>query len=421
MMIALLLAALPMIFWDQGPETAASLKQNGIEQVLVPAEKLQAWKTSGLSVRGITPAEWTALEEALAPGVDRQVQVASATRSPYLVANGWRFIRNRSGKYRYSLPAGKAALAVAETFAYAADATLQLENADLESAGKMLAFLRGVPPADLPGLADIAVIDDQHPLVGEVMNLLARRNLLFTAVPAPSPRFPINIRIGSKEYPEEEAANPSNFALKIRRQLTDDRRSAAPCPAPRARRAAPRCRRSPPCGCRRCRRPCATSAVSPVSTSIASGSTPEPPADQAREHRDVPLPLRRGAADDGDARRRADAHDRALVRHGGGRLDVVHDADAEVAALGAQPRLLAARRGQVERLERQIHAARIVAAVVVHGPAPRGVEAGGVRMPVGRDQVAPAQLHRVHAAARAPARPSRARSRAVPYGRPAPR
>ncbi len=225
MMIALLLAALPMIFWDQGPETAPSLKQNGIEHVLVPAEKLQAWKTSGLSVRGISPTEWTALEEALAPGVDRQVQVASATRSPYLVANGWRFIRNRSGKYRYTLPAGKAALALAETFAYAADATLQLENTDLESAGKMLAFLRGVPPADLPGVADIAVIDDQHPLVGEVMNLLARRNLLFTAVPAPSPRFPINIRIGSKEYPEEEAANPSNFALKIRRQLTDDRRT----------------------------------------------------------------------------------------------------------------------------------------------------------------------------------------------------
>ena len=196
MMIALLLAALPMIFWDQGPETAPVLKQNGIEQVVVPAEKLQAWKTSGVSVRGISPTEWTALEEALAPGVDRQVQVASATRSPYLVANGWRFIRNPSGKYRYSLPAGK-----------------------------MMAFLRGFPAANLPGLADIAVIDDQHPLVGEVMNLLARRNLLFTSVPAPSPRFPINIRVGSKEYPEQEAANPSNFALTIRRQLTDDRRT----------------------------------------------------------------------------------------------------------------------------------------------------------------------------------------------------
>ena len=225
MMIAWLLAALPMIFWDQSPDTATALKQNGIEQVLVPAERLQAWKATGLSVRGITAAEWSAMEEALAPGVDRQVQVASATRSPYLVANGWRFIRNRSLKYRYSLPAAKAALAAAEAYAYGADATLRLESADVGPLAKMLAFLRGIPVADLTGLADVAVVDDQNALVGEVMNLLARKNLLFTAVPGPDARYPINIRIGSKEYPEEEAADPNAFALKIRRQLTDERRS----------------------------------------------------------------------------------------------------------------------------------------------------------------------------------------------------
>jgi len=221
----LLLAALPMIFWDQGPETAVALKQNGIQQVLVPAERLQAWKATGLVVRGITTAEWSALEEASAPGVDRQVQVASATRSPYLIANGWRFIRNRSAKYRYTLPAGKSALAAAESYAYGADAALQVQTADLESAGKMLAFLRGLPVADLPGVSDLAVVDDQHPLVGEVMNLLARRNLLFAAATAPDPRYPINIRIGSKEYSEEDASDPNAFALKIRRQLTDERRS----------------------------------------------------------------------------------------------------------------------------------------------------------------------------------------------------
>ncbi|HEU0004572.1 MAG TPA: hypothetical protein VFS12_01160, partial [Terriglobia bacterium] len=225
MMIALLLAALPMIFWDQGPETAVALKQNGIQQVLVPAERLQDWKATGLVVREITAAEWSALEEASAPGVDRQVQVASATRSPYLIANGWRFIRNRSAKYRYTLPAGKSALAAAESYAYGADAALQVQTADLESAGKMLAFLRGLPVADLPGVSDLAVVDDQHPLVGEVMNLLARRNLLFAAATAPDPRYPINIRIGSKQYSEEDASDPNAFALKIRRQLTDDRRS----------------------------------------------------------------------------------------------------------------------------------------------------------------------------------------------------
>ena len=151
--------------------------------------------------------------------------MASATRSPYFIANGWRFIRNRWAKYHYALPAGKAALAAAESYAYGADATLQVETTDLESVGEMLAFLRGIPAADLPGLADIAVVDDQHALVGEVMNLLARRNLLFAAVSAPDPCYPINIRIGSKEYSEEEASNPNAFALKIRRQLTDERRS----------------------------------------------------------------------------------------------------------------------------------------------------------------------------------------------------
>ena len=225
MMLALLLAALPVIFWNQGPETAVALKQNGIEKVLVPAERLQAWKSTGLVVRGITTAEWSGLEEALAPGVDRQVQVASATRSPYLIANGWRFIKNRSAKYRYSLPAGKAALAAAESYAYGAEATLQVEPGDLESVGKMLAFLTNLSASDLPGLADLAVVDNQHALVEEVMNLLARRNLLFAAVTAPDSRYPINIRIGSKEYSEEDASDPNAFALKIRRQLTDERRS----------------------------------------------------------------------------------------------------------------------------------------------------------------------------------------------------
>jgi hypothetical protein len=57
------------------------------------------------------------------------------------------------------------------------------------------------------------------------MNLLARRNLLYQVVKAPSARFRLNIAMGSREYPIEDAADPSAFALKIRRQLTDDQRT----------------------------------------------------------------------------------------------------------------------------------------------------------------------------------------------------
>src|SRR5207244_4793074 len=54
---------------------------------------------------------------------------------------------------------------------------------------------------------------------------LARRNLLFQVVQAPSVRFRLNIAIGSAAYPRAEASDPSAFALKIRRQLTDEERS----------------------------------------------------------------------------------------------------------------------------------------------------------------------------------------------------
>jgi hypothetical protein len=123
------------------------------------------------------------------------------------------------------VPAGKAALAAAEAFAYGGDAVLTIDSADLAAAGAMLKFLEGLPAADLPPVADIAVVDDGSAVTGEVMNLLARRNLLFQIARAPASPLPLTIAIGSSEYPVSEAADPSAFAQKVRRQLTDERRS----------------------------------------------------------------------------------------------------------------------------------------------------------------------------------------------------
>jgi hypothetical protein len=57
------------------------------------------------------------------------------------------------------------------------------------------------------------------------MNLLVRRNLLFSVVRAASPQYAINVKIGTRDYPESEAANPSQFVQKVRTQLTDEKRS----------------------------------------------------------------------------------------------------------------------------------------------------------------------------------------------------
>lgn len=217
-----LLLALPLLYWQQGIETAPALKAAGIERLAVPPAQAAAWREAGFAAE---PVEWSTRELLQTPRIVGRANVASATRRPWLDANGWRFVRNPAGRFAYDLPLGKAALAVAEAFAYNADAVLLIDPSDLVEFGKLLAWLRLTPELELSTIADIGLVDDGSPLVGEVMNLLARRNLLFRLVIAPSPQLALNIQLGSQEFPREAAADPSEFALRVRRQLTDERRS----------------------------------------------------------------------------------------------------------------------------------------------------------------------------------------------------
>jgi hypothetical protein len=225
--------AAPLIYWTEGIETAESLKQAGIELIAAPADKAEAWRKAGFKVVAVSLAELNHREKLLTPRVAGRANVASATRRPWVDANGWRFVRNPAGKFYYELPQGKAAMAIAEAFAYKADAILKIDPnksanlanlADLAEAGAMLAFIKNLPGENYPPIADIGVIDDKSPEMGEVMNLLIRRNLLFKIVKTPAPQFRVNIKLGSKEYPKAEAANPSEFAQKIRRGLGDENR-----------------------------------------------------------------------------------------------------------------------------------------------------------------------------------------------------
>lgn len=223
--LLLLLLSVPCVYWTQGIESRARLEGAAIKRICVSPERADIWRAAGFVVNPITEAELAAREALSSPGITARAGLASPTRSPWIVANGWRFTRHLGTKYVYDVPAGKAALAAAEAFAYGADAVLKIDPADLGSLGAMLTFLEGLSPADLPVVADLAVVDDGSAITGEVMNLLARRNLLFQVVPAPSAQFRINIAMGSAAYPREEAADPSAFALKIRHQLTDEQRT----------------------------------------------------------------------------------------------------------------------------------------------------------------------------------------------------
>jgi hypothetical protein len=219
------LAAGPCVYWTQGVESRSTLDSAGVKHICVASDQVEAWRALGFSASPITPSELRAREALPVPGITARAGVASPTRSPWVVANGWRFVRTPSAKYAYNVPSGKGALAAAEVFAYGADAVLTVDAADLKSVGTMMTFFESLPPLDLAPIADLAVVDDGSPLTGEVMNLLSRRNLLFEVSRAQSTTFKINIVVGSADYPREQAADPSAFAQKIRAQLTDEQRS----------------------------------------------------------------------------------------------------------------------------------------------------------------------------------------------------
>jgi hypothetical protein len=225
MLLAAALAALPCVYWTQGIESRAALEAAGVKRLCVAPEQVDAWRSAGFSVDPMTQAELTSRTALPVPGVTARAGLASPTRSPWVVASGWRFVKEPKGRFAYDVPAGKAALALAEAFAYGANVVLRIDPADLGSVGSLLRFLEGVPSSDLAAVADFAVVDDGSAVTGEVMNLLARRNLLFQVVQAPSARFRLNIAIGSGAYPREEAADPSAFAQRIRHELTDEQRT----------------------------------------------------------------------------------------------------------------------------------------------------------------------------------------------------
>src|SRR2546425_3662721 len=133
-LLGLLLASLPCV-WTQGAVSRGALEAAGIKRICA-----------------LTEAELAAREKLPTPGVTARAGLASPTRAPWIVANGWRFTRAPGARYVYDVPAGKAALAPPEAFAYGADAILKIDPSDLKDLGTMLGFLQALPAPDLPSL-----------------------------------------------------------------------------------------------------------------------------------------------------------------------------------------------------------------------------------------------------------------------------
>lgn len=170
------------------------------------------------------PADAAAFQEVPAPGIRFQMNEAQATSAPWIDSNGWRFHRGiRKANYA-KLPAGSAPLAAAEAFAFNVDAILDPDPADVQELGEMLRFLRAQERPAMPAMANIAIVDDHSEVIEEVLNMLSRRNLLYDVVSTPNRRHDLTVQLGSKDFPSDEAKNPSDFAARVRAKLGDDKR-----------------------------------------------------------------------------------------------------------------------------------------------------------------------------------------------------
>src|SRR5436853_468308 len=222
-MLLLLAAALPALFWEGAPDTAPALRDAGIREIVVPAARLDAWK--GAAEISAKAGDLQGAVKLLTPAVNYRMDQASASRAPWLDSNGWKFLRQPPGRFYYDVTGKQAALAAAEAFCFSAEAMIRTDAEGLKPLGQMLDFLRTAGGDSMPVLADIGFIDDGSPTAGEVMNLMVRSNLLFRVVRAPDKALKLNVQLGSKEYPLEDAKNPSVTARQIRANLTDDKRS----------------------------------------------------------------------------------------------------------------------------------------------------------------------------------------------------
>src|SRR5688500_7230934 len=199
------------------------------EQSAAPSKLYLTAAASSLVEQGLAAAapagpDAASYQEIPSPGVRYLPNVARATNVPWIDSNGWRFARGMRQVSYAKVPAGSASLAAAEAFVFNVDAIINPDPKDLADLGRMLRFLKANEQAPLPELVNIGVVDSPSPLLDEVLNLLTRRNLLYKVVPAPDRTLDLNVQLGTPDFPAEAAANPYEFAARVRAKLGDDKR-----------------------------------------------------------------------------------------------------------------------------------------------------------------------------------------------------
>ncbi len=163
----------------------------------------------------------------LTPGTRmRNANTASMSAVAWVDANGWRLRRNPGATHSYeNVPANRLPLALAEGYVYGGNAAILTDAATRPVLEPMVKFIQSVDAPPMPPVGDVFVVDDGSPMLGEILNLMSRRNLCYHAGPAPSSSYPVVVKVGEPDFPKTAATNPGAFAYLVRKKLTDEKRS----------------------------------------------------------------------------------------------------------------------------------------------------------------------------------------------------
>lgn len=149
-----------------------------------------------------------------APRVQYRMNMAAATRSPWVDSNIWIYRRAPEKKYLCDVRKASVVLAMAEAYSQNVDVALQITPEQKKDFDRMTEFLKSLPEGPRTPWVNFTVTDDGSEEAGEALKLLSRRNLLY-AKQAPG---------GVKLQLNKEILDPYQFAVDVRDRLGDENR-----------------------------------------------------------------------------------------------------------------------------------------------------------------------------------------------------
>jgi hypothetical protein len=196
------------------------LEKAGIREIATTKD-VSGWASTRVHA---VPIDLSTLVKLDSPGVDYQLNRASATTTPWVNSNLWKILKDHGKAFLYEVTGTAVPLAMAEAQTSGATTYFRIQQTDLEMFQRCAAFARELNVAALPSRVNVGLVDDGSPMIGEAMNLLVRRNLLFDLVHNQSEFKGPVVRLGTPEYPTDVASDPYKFAALVRSRIGDDQR-----------------------------------------------------------------------------------------------------------------------------------------------------------------------------------------------------